>query len=133
MADFFDTIEPPFKGYLLFICVLMLLLSFFMMTVSFSQKMRDLEWEPGVLRAIGLSKAQSKKVFLYEAFCVVATSLVTGIGVGLLGTLLFSIMMQTMTSLPLMITIAWTHITTILVMISISTFYAVKIPAEKLN
>ena len=93
LADFFDTIEPPFAGYLLFICVLMLLLSFFMMTVSFSQKMRDLEWEQGVLRAIGLSKAQSKRVFLYEAFCVVVTSLVTGIIVGLFGTLLFSFMM----------------------------------------
>lgn len=41
-------------GY--FVTVMILTLTFFMMTVSFSQKVRELAWESGVLRSIGLTK-----------------------------------------------------------------------------
>ena len=45
----------PFDAYSYFVAIMVLLLSFFMLIVSFTQKMHDLEWEQGVLRAIGLT------------------------------------------------------------------------------
>ena len=98
--DFFQSIELPFKFYLVTISALMLTLSFFTMTVSFSQKMRDLEWEQGCLRAIGITEKQSKKIFLYEAFCIVIAALITGISLGIAGTLLAVSLSSTLTDLP---------------------------------
>ena len=56
LEEFFVGLLTPFNAYTYFVCMMVLLLSFFMMIVSFSQKMHDLEWEQGVLRAIGLTK-----------------------------------------------------------------------------
>ena len=45
LEDFFIGLLTPFNAYTYFVSMMVLLLSFFMMIVSFSQKMHDLEWE----------------------------------------------------------------------------------------
>ena len=72
------------------VALMVLNLAFFMMTVSFSQKMREMAWESGVLRAIGLSKVQNNQIYYHEAFCIVISSFMTGISVGLASTALIS-------------------------------------------
>ena len=131
--DFFSGIEPPFKLYLMIISALMLTLSFFTMTVSFSQKMRDLEWEQGCLRAMGITKLQSKKIFLYEAFCVVFTALITGICLGIAGTLLAVSLSHTLTDVPFTLRVEWDMIIFMVVIILISTYVAVRIPMKQLH
>ena len=55
IEEFFKELLLPFDAYAYFVSTMVLLLSFFMLIVSFTQKMHDLEWEQGVLRAIGLT------------------------------------------------------------------------------
>ena len=62
---------------------MMLVLGFFMIAVSYTQKMRDLSYEQGVLRSIGLTQEQSRRLFYYEALCIVLTAFISGIAVGL--------------------------------------------------
>ena len=73
-----------------FISIMVLTLSFFMMTVSFGQKMRELAWESGVLRAMGLTKDENIRIYYYEATCIVISSFATGITIGLASTALVS-------------------------------------------
>ena len=130
---FFDGITMPFLAYTYFVALMILLLSFFMMIVSFSQKMRDLEWEQGVLRAIGLTETQGKKIFYYETICIITTSFAAGISVGMFATLLTSALFSMMTELPLSTVIPGTLLIFILIVIAVATFIAVCIPLGNLH
>ena len=58
-------------------------LAFFLLLISTTQNIKENVWELGVLRAIGLNADQSRRVFMYEAFSVILSSLLLGIAVGL--------------------------------------------------
>ena len=45
LEDFFNKLVQPQQGYIGFITIMMLVLGFFMTSVSYSQKMRDLSYE----------------------------------------------------------------------------------------
>ena len=133
LEEFFDGLLTPFNAYTYFVCMMVLLLSFFMMIVSFSQKMHDLEWEQGVLRAIGLTKVQSKKLFFYEAFCIVSSSFIAGILVGLFATLLTSASFAQLTQLPRRTIVPYAQVGFILLIIVVATYTAVTVPANSMN
>lgn len=61
-----------------------LILAFFLLLISTSQNIKENIWELGVLRAVGLTQSQSKRIFMYEAFTVILSSLLLGIVIGLL-------------------------------------------------
>lgn len=63
--------------------VIALTLSFFLLLISTTANIKENLWEFGVLRAIGLTKEQSKRVFMYEAFAVIFGALILGVAVGL--------------------------------------------------
>ena len=57
LEKFYAGMRGPQEGYSAFVNLMILILSFFMMIVSFSQKVNDLEFEQGVLLSIGLTKS----------------------------------------------------------------------------
>ena len=119
--------------YAYLVSFMILILSFFMMTVSFSQKMRDLEQEQGVLLSIGLTKAQGKKIFFYEAICIALTSLAAGILVGYFATYLSSVTFAIMSELPRLIVMPINQIILITAVILLGTFLAVHIPSQRIH
>lgn len=60
-----------------------LTLAFFLLLVSTTQNVRENVWEYGCLRAIGCSKRQGMRAFMYEQYSVVISSLILGSLVGL--------------------------------------------------
>jgi len=60
-----------------------LTLAFFLLLISTTSNIKENLWEFGVIRAIGLTKEQTKRVFMYEAFAVIFGALTLGIIVGL--------------------------------------------------
>ena len=131
--EFFQKLLTPFDAYVFFISMMVLLLSFFMLIVSYTQKMHDLEWEQGVLRAIGLTKVQSKKLFFYEAFCIIVTSFVAGICVGLFATYLTAISFAQLLTLPRRVYIPVPQISFMFVVVIVATFIAVRVPSNRMN
>ena len=95
--------------------------------------MRDLSYEQGVLRAIGLTQEQSKRLFYYEAFCIVLTAFISGIFVGLIANLFVSATFGELIEIPLLFIVPWVHILFILLVIAVSTYIAVRIPANEVN
>jgi len=57
VEEFFKMMSAPTTAYAYFMSIMILTLAFFMMIVSFSQKMKELTWEQGVLRSIGLTQS----------------------------------------------------------------------------
>ncbi|GAM21205.1 hypothetical protein SAMD00019534_043800 [Acytostelium subglobosum LB1] len=75
-----------------------IILCFFMLWVSFSSNIHENSWEFGVLRAIGLTAFQVKRIYIYESlvliFCSVILGLLIGLGVAVTLTLQFDLFTQ---------------------------------------
>ena len=53
----FRDMEIKMKAYVLVLSLMIMVLTFFMLIVAFTQKTRDSTWEHGVLRSIGMTKS----------------------------------------------------------------------------
>ena len=70
--------------FFIIIGLIALILSFFLIWMSFYSNIRENICEYGILRAIGLSKEQSLRVYLYEATVLIFSSIIVGTFIGLL-------------------------------------------------
>lgn len=131
--DLFKSFTNPLLFYGLLITFMVSLLSFFMMVVAFGQKMRDLRWEQGVLRAMGLTQSQSKRIFYYEAICIVSAAFTTGIATGTFATFVTAGLFSQLLELPRSVEIASTELIATFFVIGGATYIAVYIPASKIN
>ena len=85
--DLLEAAEEASKVLEIFFIVIgliALILSFFLIWMSFYSNIRENICEYGILRAIGLSKAQSLRVYLYEATVLILSSIFVGTLIGLL-------------------------------------------------
>jgi len=133
VADMFAVMAAPAESFSVILALMILTLVFFMMTVSFSQKVRELSWEQGVLRSIGLTQAESVKIFTYEAAAIVVSSFISGIVAGIFTILLISALYSSLTELPLSLNIPYHSIAIILFVCSAASYMAVRVPATQLN
>jgi ABC-type antimicrobial peptide transport system permease subunit len=62
--------------------IIALTFAFFLLLISTTQNIRQNVWEYGCLRAIGFTKAQGMRVFMFEQYSVILSSLVLGTLVG---------------------------------------------------
>lgn len=60
--------------FIILVGLVAFIISFFLLVVSTDSNIRENMWEFGVLRAIGLRKAQIVRVYLYESLAVTITS-----------------------------------------------------------
>lgn len=65
------------------VAIIALTLSFFLILISFVGNVKDNSWEFGVLRAIGLSKKQLTRVYIYEAIALITASGFLGTFIGI--------------------------------------------------
>jgi len=64
------------------VAVIAVVLCFFTLTLSFEANVRENSWEFGVIRAVGLSVSALIRSYIYEALCLVASSLICGFVIG---------------------------------------------------
>ena len=83
--------------------------------------------------SIGLTKAQGKKIFMYEAICIVLTSLAAGMLVGWFATYLTSVSFEMLSMLPRLVVMPTGEIILITLVIVLATFLAVHIPAKRIH
>ena len=82
-AKWFDDMGVKMKAYVLILSCMVMVLTFFMLIVAFTQKTRDSTWEHGVLRSIGMTKSQGNTIFALEAMSIVISAVIIGILIGL--------------------------------------------------
>ena len=70
-------------GYIFLVLgIIALILSFFLIWTSFYSNIRENIAEYGIMRSIGITKAQSIRIYMYEAATIILTSIVIGTFIG---------------------------------------------------
>jgi hypothetical protein len=85
-TDLLSTTAVATNVLLLFFDIVALIssiLCFFVLWLSFTANIKENSWEFGVLRAIGLSSSQVIRIYVYEALCIIISSLVLGSATGI--------------------------------------------------
>jgi len=122
-----------FQVFVALIGVIALTLAFFLLLVSTTQNVRENIWEYGCLRAMGFTKAQGMRSFLYEQYAVIISSLFLGSLVGLIVasivTAQFFLFLEFKFALDFPSELLYVMVTMALA----TTFYAVYVPVTDVN
>ena len=77
-----------FQVFVAIIAVIALIIAFFLLSISTTQNINEAIWEYGVLRSMGLTMVEGRRIFMYEAFMVVVSAAILGFTVGLIVTVM---------------------------------------------
>ena len=86
--------------FYLIVAVISIVLSFFLILVSFISNVKENSWEFGVLRAIGLNKFQMTRLYMYEAGVLTMASGILGTMVGIVVAVTLVMQFLLFTELP---------------------------------
>ena len=84
------------------VSVVSIILSFFLVWVSFVSNVKENSWEYGVLRAIGLNKTQMNKIYVFEAVSLTTAASVLGTVVGIVVAVIVTYQFNAFSELPFM-------------------------------
>ena len=59
-----------------------LTITFFLLLVATTSNIKENVWEYGVLRSMGITRDEGRRVFMYEAFLVIIAAGILGITIG---------------------------------------------------
>ena len=82
ITDALASIQLVFNIFVMIIAVIALFIAFFLLLIAMTQNINEAIWEYGVLRSMGLTKAEGHRVFMYEAFSIVSAASILGILTG---------------------------------------------------
>ena len=77
-----------------------LCLTFFLLMVATTSNIRDNIWEYGVLRSMGVTKAEGRRIYMYEAFVVILAAGMIGLLVGIISACLVTAQFYLFLELP---------------------------------
>lgn len=110
-----------------------LTLAFFLLLVSTTQNVRENVWEYGCLRAMGYTKAQGMRTFMYEQYAVVVSSLILGSAVGLIVASVVTAQFFLFTEVPFTLEFPKELLYVMTGMALVTTFIAVYVPVNEVN
>jgi hypothetical protein len=84
ISDIAEKIRYVIEYILLVIGIIALILSFFLIWISFYNNIRENIAEYGITRSIGITKAQNIRIYLYEAAAIIVTSIIIGTFIGII-------------------------------------------------
>lgn len=109
-ADFIRDIHEAFFYLDIFyyvVALISIILSFFLILVSFSSNVKEHVWEFGVLRSLGLNKTQMTRIYIYEALCLTIASGLIGTAVGVIVALILTMQYLTFAEIPMVFQFPW--------------------------
>jgi len=122
-----------FQVFVALIGVIALTLAFFLLLVSTTQNVKENVWEYGCLRAMGFTKMQGMRAFMYEQYAVIISSLFLGSLVGLIVasivTAQFFLFLEFKFALDFPTELLYVMVS----MALLTTFYAVYVPVTEVN
>ena len=105
-----------------------LTIAFFLLLISTTQNVTDAVWEYGVLRSMGVTKAEGRRIFMYEAYVVVLSAALLGICVGILAAMVISAQFYMFLKLPMEVFVPWYLLAAMVGVAVLTTFLAVIFP-----
>lgn len=127
------TINIVFSFIVGIIGVISLILTFFLLLVATTQNIKDNIWEYGVLRSMGVTKDQGKRIFMYEAFLVIVSAGILGILIGIVVACLVTAQFNMFLEQPFRLVFPTFLTLTLLAVALITTYLAVHYPVNSVN
>ena len=115
------------------IAIIALIIAFFLLMISTTQNIQEAVWEYGVLRSMGLTQLEGRRIFMYEAFMIVCTALIMGFLIGLCVTSMVTAQFYLFIELPMDIEWPFALLIGMLVVSLVTTFIAVYLPINAVN
>ena len=115
------------------IAIIALIIAFFLLMTSTTQNINEAVWEYGVLRSMGLTEHEGRRIFMYEAFMVVTSAAILGFTVGLIVTSMVTAQFYLFIEQNMVIEWPVWILLGMLVISVTTTFVAVYIPINKVN
>merc|ERR1712060_201632 len=133
VEDSLHSFKVIFEVFVAVIAIIALIIAFFLLMISTTQNINEAIWEYGVLRSMGLTKLQGRRIFMYEAFMIVLTACILGFIVGLMVAAMVTA--QFYLFIEQDIDIEWPGylLTGMFFLSMVTTFVAVYLPIEKVN
>ena len=110
-----------------------LTICFFLVLVATSNNIRDNMWEYGVLRSIGLSKAEGQRIYMYESFLVIFSAGCLGMIIGLVTSILVTLQFKVFEEQPFRLYFPGVFVAILAGTTIITTFFAVYGPIRDVN
>ena len=82
IIDIAQNVKNIISYILLVLGIISLVLSFFLIWISFYSNIRENIAEYGIMRSIGITKSQSVRIYLYEAAAIILCSIIIGTFIG---------------------------------------------------
>lgn len=110
-----------------------LTITFFLLLVSTTHNIKDNIWEYGVLRSMGVTKAQGRRIYMYEAFLVVVAAGILGCMIGLVVSCLVTIQFNVFLEQPFVLNFPGYFVGGLVFVALTTTWFAVYFPVQSVN
>ena len=110
-----------------------LVISFFLLLIATTQNVKEAIWEYGVLRSMGITKDQGKRIYMYEAYLVIISAAILGTLVGFFTALTISNQFFSLVEIPMVVVFPGYLLLALLTVAFTTTWFAVWIPVNQVN
>lgn len=107
VVDNFQSVSNIFNIFVAIIAAISMFISFFLLLVASTQNVTDAIWEYGVLRSMGLTKAEGMRIFIYEAYIVVISAAILGTINGFITATAVAVQFYSFIELPIDLEFPW--------------------------
>ena len=132
-SESLDSANAIFSVLVGVIGIIALVLTFFLLLVATTQNIRDNIWEYGVLRSMGVTKAEGSRIFMYEAFLVIVAATIIGVAIGTVVACLITAQFYMFLELPFSLQFPWILVALLLFVSMSTTYFAVAYPMRGVN
>ncbi len=121
-------LDNAFTMIVVIIGIIALIITFFLLLVSTSHNIKDSIWEYGVLRSMGVTKAEGSRIYMYEAFLVVISAGILGCIIGVIVSTLVTVFFNVFLEQPFVLNIPYFFILSLCLVALTTTYFAVFFP-----
>ena len=115
------------------ITLMSLSIAFFLLLITTTKNINEALWEYGVLRSMGIKKDEGKRIYMYEAFAVVISAAILGVGSGFICSFILTAQFYLFIELPLVYVFPWVTLSIILGVSIITIYFSVYFPMTSVN
>lgn len=133
LKESLKTLSSVFSLIVAIVGSIALFIMFYLLLIAMTQNITEAIWEYGVLRSMGLTKAEGRRVYLYEAYTVVVAATIMGVLVGISASILISAQLFTFIEMPPVFIFPYFTFAGMIVIAIITTYVAVYMPMKRVN
>ena len=133
VVDSLNEINEIFNLMVYIIAAISLVIAFFLLLIATTQNVKEAVWEYGVLRSMGVTKEEGKRIQMYEAYIVITSASILGTTVGFITALTIGNQFFMFLELPLEVVFPYYLLSGLLLISFTTTWFAVEIPVNQVN